>query len=119
MLSSLQGTNDWELPAQLNYYDNGAIVDKDDVFDAFDGTILHRELLLKGISKVYLIGVSSMGCVRGSCVGAMDRKYDLVLVSNAHSEPIGYREETAIDECNDLFLSDADCELMLAAEVVF
>jgi nicotinamidase-related amidase len=119
MLKSLKGSSDWDLPEQLHYYDNGAIVDKDDIFDAFDGTILHKELLLKGISKVYVVGVSSMGCVRGTCTGAISRKYDLVLVSDAHAEPIGYREESAIDQCNELFQSVEGCELILANDVIF
>lgn len=119
MLSSLKGTSDWDLPSQLHYYDNGKIVDKNDVVDAFQGTILHKEFLLNGISKVYVIGVSSMGCVKGTCYGAYDRKYDLTLISDAHDEPIGYRDETSIDACNQIFQENNLGQLILANDLEF
>ena len=119
MLKSLKGTDDWNLPSQLFYYDNGKIVDKDDVFDAFQGTILHKEFLMKGISQVYVIGVSSMGCVLGTCRGAFRRKYELTLISNAHAEPIGYRDESAIDECNQKFQEENLGLLIKADELEF
>ena len=119
MLSSLSGTPNWDLPSQLHYYDNGKIVDKDDVFDAFEGTILHKELLTKGISKVYVIGVSSMGCVLGTCRGSVKLKYELTLVEDAHDEPIGYRDESAIDQCNQIFLHENLGQLVVAENIVF
>ena len=117
MLKSLEGTDRWPLPNQLHYYDNGLMIDKDDVVDSFDGTILHKELLLKGISKVYVIGVSSMGCVLGTCRGTVKRKYDLILVSDAHAEPIGYRDESEIDHCNQL-VEEQNLGLLIKAEDV-
>ena len=118
MLKSLKGTSKWDLPSELHYYGNGKIVDKDDVYDAFDGTILHKEFLNNGISKVYVIGVSSMGCVIGTCRGANKRKYEVTLISNAHSEPIGYREESAIDDCNQIFLDENLGQLIQSSEIV-
>jgi nicotinamidase-related amidase len=119
MLKSLKGTHKWDLPEQLHYYDNGLIIDKHDVMDAFDRTILHKELLSKGISKVYVIGVSSMGCVMGTCRGAVKLKYELTLISDAHSEPKGYREESAIDQCNEEFENSNLGSLIKADELEF
>ncbi len=119
MLTSLKGTDDWDLPDQLHYYDNGKMVDKEDSFDGFDGTILHREFLINGISKVYVIGVSSMGCVLGTCRGASRLKYELTLISDAHDEPIGYRDESAIDKCNQKFSDENLGQLIEAEDLVF
>lgn len=119
MLTSLKGTDDWNLPDQLHYYENGKLVDKDGTFDGFDGTILHREFLINGISKVYVIGVSSMGCVLGTCRGASRLKYKLTLISDAHDEPIGYRDESAIDECNQRFSNENLGQLIEAEDLVF
>ncbi len=119
MLTSLKGTDRWNLPPQLHFYDNGILVDKEDVVDSFQGTILHREFLLNGISEVYVVGVSSMGCVRGTCVGTYQRKYKLFLVSDAHSEPIGYRQESSIDKCNADITLYGYGELVLAEDIAF
>ena len=119
MLSELKGSSKWDLPPQLLNYKTGIIVDKPNTVDAFEVESFYVGLLKKGIGRVYVIGVSSMGCVKGTSEGAIKRKFDLVLVSNAHSEPIGYRDEAAIDECNELFKNRADVKLVSAKEVVF
>lgn len=119
MLESLMGTDDWNLPSQLHYYNNGQMVDKGDEYNAFNGTILHRELLINGISKVYILGVSSMGCVIGTCRGGANLKYEITLISNAHDEPIGFREESAIDQCNQKFISEGLGQLIMAEDLEF
>lgn len=119
MLTSLKGTPDWDLPGLLHYYDNGEMVDKGDYMDSFEETILHKEFLKKGINKVYVIGVSSLGCVLGTCKGAAIRKYELTLISNAHSEPIGFRVESSIDECNDRVLRESLGQLVEAVDLEF
>ncbi len=103
MLSGLKGTPKWDLPPQLTQYKTGIIVDKPHTVDAFEVESFNIDLLKKGIGRVYVVGVSSMGCVKGTSEDALKKKFDLVLVSDAHSEPIGYREESAIDKCNEIF----------------
>jgi nicotinamidase-related amidase len=118
MLASLKGTGRWDLPSQL-IYQEGTIVDKPNTMDAFEVTSFRIELLKAGIGTVYVMGVSSMGCVKGTCEGAISNKFDLYLVSDAHAEPIGYRTEESIDECNEIFKNISEATLILAADVSF
>lgn len=118
MLSSLKGTDRWDLPTQL-IYKAGTIIDKGDFVDAFDVTSFRIELLKAGIGTVYVMGVSSLGCVKGTCEGAILNKFDLFLVSDAHAEPIGYRTEESIDECNEIFERKSGTTLILADDIQF
>lgn len=123
MLTSLIVNGDssaWNLPNQLSVYSNSTLVAKNDIFNAFDqSTILHKSLMEKSIGKVVIVGVSSMGCVIGTCRGAFDLKYDVTLISNAHGEPIGYRPESSVELCNSTFLNEKLGVLLSADDLSF
>lgn len=120
MDASLKGSAQWDLPAILHYYENGKLIDKNEN-DAFTNTILHKELLKNGISKVYLIGLSSMGCIYSTCRGSALLKYDLTLISDAHDEPTGYWKftEADIDKCNQMISESGIGRLVKANDLEF
>jgi nicotinamidase-related amidase len=120
MDASLKGSAMWNLPEILHYYENGKIIDKNDN-NAFTNTSLHRELLINGISKVYIIGLSSMGCILSTCKGSVVLKYDLTLVSDAHDEPTSFWEfsEEDIDKCNQIILNSGIGKLVKANDLEF
>ncbi len=123
MLKSLIVNGDssaWRLPAQLSVFDDAILVPKANIFNAFDNsTILHHSLMKRGIGKVIIVGVSSMGCVIGTCRGAASLKYDVTLISDAHGEPIGYRPVTAVEQCNKTFINENLGRIIAAAELSF
>jgi nicotinamidase-related amidase len=120
MDASSKGSPNWGLPEILHYYESGKIIDKNDN-NAFTNTILHRELLINGISKVYIIGLASMGCILSTCKGSAELKYDLTLISDAHDEPTGYWEFTEgdIEKCNQIILNSGIGKLVKAADLEF
>jgi len=120
MAASFQGSPAWNLPEALHYYENGKIIDKYDN-NAFTNTILHKELLINGISKVYIIGLSSMGCILSTCKGSSNLKYDLILISDAHDEPTSYWEftEDDIEKCNQIILNSGIGKLIKANDLQF
>jgi len=123
MLTSLIINNDssaWNLPDQLHRYDDGILIEKDNIINAFDySTILHNSLLERGIGKVIIVGVSSMGCVIGTCRGAAELNYDVTLIRNAHGEPIGYRPESSVELCNTTFMNENLGTLLLVNDLSF
>lgn len=120
MDASLKGSSKWNLPGILHFYDNGKIIDKNNN-NSFTNTILHKELLLKGISKVYIIGLSSMGCIFSTCKGSAQLKYDLTLISDAHDEPTSYWEftEEDIEKCNKIITDSGIGKLIMAKDLDF
>lgn len=110
----------WFLPDELHRYDEGELVAKGPITNALDYTTgLHHRLLEKGIGKVVIVGVSSMGCVLGTCRGASALKYDVTLVRDAHGEPTAYREITAIELCNETYINEGHGQIITAEELTF
>lgn len=120
MDASLKGSSKWNLPGILHFYENGKIIDKTNN-NSFTNTILHKELLLKGTSKVYIIGLSSMGCILSTCKGSAQLKYDLTLISDAHDEPTSYWEftEADIEKCNKIITDSGIGKLITAKDLEF
>lgn len=52
---------------------------------AFEATTLEEALAVRGISHVVLAGAATNWCIRATAYGALDRGYDMTLVSDAHS----------------------------------
>lgn len=53
--------------------------------NAFQGTNLREELEKRDVSILVTTGLVTHGCVRATCLGAMDEGYKVVLVSDGHS----------------------------------
>jgi nicotinamidase-related amidase len=52
---------------------------------AFENTALEAELARLGATHVVLAGAATNWCIRATAYGALDRGYDLTLVSDAHT----------------------------------
>ena len=53
--------------------------------NAFEGTNLREELEKRNVGILAMTGLVTHGCVKATCLGAMDEGYKVVLVSNGHS----------------------------------
>lgn len=52
---------------------------------SFEQTALEAELAQLGVTHIVLAGASSNWCIRATAYGALERGYDLTLVSDAHT----------------------------------
>ncbi|MFZ2489158.1 MAG: isochorismatase family protein [Anaerolineae bacterium] len=52
---------------------------------SFEETPLEEDLARLGATQIYLVGAATNWCIRATAYGALDRGYDLTLVSDAHS----------------------------------
>ena len=52
--------------------------------DAFDGTPLALRLRARGVERVVLAGLQSEFCIRATALGAIERGFAVVLVSDGH-----------------------------------
>ncbi|MBL8351277.1 MAG: isochorismatase family protein [Burkholderiaceae bacterium] len=52
---------------------------------AFEGTGLPGELDRLGVGRILLAGAATNWCVRATAYGALDRGYDVTLISDAHT----------------------------------
>lgn len=68
---------------------------------AFEQTTLEAELARLGATRIVLAGASTNWCIRATAYGALDRGYDLTLVSDAHTTGTAVFEDgTSIDPAN-------------------
>jgi nicotinamidase-related amidase len=52
---------------------------------AFEGTGLLAELDRLGVSRIFLAGAATNWCIRATAYGALERGFDLTLLSDAHT----------------------------------
>ena len=85
--------------------------------DAFEETPLVNELEERQIRRVIACGLVTHGCVRATCLGALQRGFQVTLVSDAHSN---YHKKGGelIGEWNQK-LSEAGVRVLPTAEVTF
>lgn len=74
---------------------------------AFEGTDLLSQLDARGVSRVFLAGASTNYCIRATAYAALERGFDVTLISDAHTttdlEPRPGRvidASTVIDDLN-------------------
>ncbi|MFN8546652.1 MAG: cysteine hydrolase family protein [Candidatus Eisenbacteria bacterium] len=91
-----QGSDEWKLIPQLTPQANEAIVQKH-YNSSFEETELDRVLGTLGAKRIVLAGAATNWCIRATAYGALDRGYDLTLVSDAHTtESIEFQNGTVI-----------------------
>lgn len=79
-----QGTPGWELHIALQPGEGDLVFDKTTP-DAFESTPLADELKSRGIARVVIAGLQSEFCIRATSLGALQRGFDVTLVSDGHS----------------------------------
>jgi nicotinamidase-related amidase len=52
---------------------------------SFEQTSLHQELATLGITHIVLAGAATNWCIRATAYGALERGYDMTLLSDAHT----------------------------------
>ena len=78
------GSEDWQIVPQLSPADGEAKVGK--LYrNSFEATTLEEVLAGLGVGHVYVCGAQTNNCVRYTTHGALERGYDVTLLSDAHT----------------------------------
>lgn len=86
------GSDAWKLAPNFTPAPGELLVDKK-YNSAFASTVLDARLRAMGVKHLVLAGAATNWCIRATAYAAVDRGYDLTLVSDAHStESIEIRE---------------------------
>ena len=80
----VHGTPDWELVPELIPAGDDPRVQKH-FGSSFEQTSLEETLAQLGASHIVLAGAATNWCIRATAYAALDRGYDLTLISDAHS----------------------------------
>jgi len=79
-----KGSDGWQLHPRIQLLPIELIIHKLHP-NAFEGTNLQEELAKRNVDTLVVTGLVTHGCVKATCLGALDLGYQLVLVSDAHS----------------------------------
>ncbi len=77
-----RNTEPWELALEPG---PGEVVVHKNFNSSFEDTTLEDELAKIGATSITLAGAATNWCIRATAYGALDRGYDLTLVSDAHT----------------------------------
>ena len=80
----VRGSDDWQLVPELEPGPGEPVIHKSNQC-SFEDTELDKQLARLGATRVVLCGAATNWCIRATAYGALDRGYDLTLLSNAHS----------------------------------
>lgn len=80
----IYGSGGWQLHPQIQPVAGEPIIHKI-VGNAFEATNLKAELEKRAVNAVVITGMVTHGCVKATCLGALKEGYQVVLVSDGHS----------------------------------
>lgn len=106
----------WQLHPDLHPLETDLRVDKQHG-NSFDETPLDGFLKARGIKHVVVTGLVTHGCVKNTCLGALELGYQVTLVSDAHSSFSNKAAELIVKWHANL--SKEGAALLPAAEVQF
>lgn len=111
-----KGSHSWQLHPDFHPRMDEVVIHKKQG-NAFEGTNLREELEKCNVSSLVLTGLVTHGCVKATCLGALEEGYRVVLVGDAHSS---YSKDAAelIDKWNHA-LQEKGAEVMETRNVVF
>lgn len=78
------GSEQWEIVPELVPAEGEPIVSKGYI-SSFEETELEEILNKAGVSRVILAGAATNWCIRATAYAALERGYDLTLISDAHT----------------------------------
>lgn len=78
------GSEGWQLHSQIQPLAGEPIIHKKQT-NSFTKTDLQEKLKNRNVEEVVVTGLVSHGCVKATCLGALEVGYKVVLVSDAHS----------------------------------
>ena len=98
------GTIHWQIHAAIIPKKDERVIFKDQP-SAFDNTELENLLRENGIGVVVLAGLHSEKCLTNTCFSALDKKFKVIVASDAHSTNKQSSDESQwiIDKQNQLF----------------
>lgn len=79
----VEGSADWQLVPELKPRPNEVVVHKQ-FNSSFEGT-LEQELAKLGATQLVLAGAATTWCIRATAYAALERGYDLTVLSDAHT----------------------------------
>lgn len=79
-----KGSDGWQLHPRIQPLPDELIIHKLHG-NAFEGTNLQQELSKRKVKALVVTGLVTHGCVKATCLGALDLGYKLILVSDSHS----------------------------------
>jgi nicotinamidase-related amidase len=79
-----KGSSDWEIDERIQKQENDIIIQKKHG-NAFLKTQLKELLLDTGINHITIGGLTSHGCVKASCLGAIAEGFETSLLENGHT----------------------------------
>ena len=79
-----EGSDAWQLHPEIQPLAEDVVIHKLHG-NAFEGTNLRAELEKRNVSVLVTTGLVTHGCVKATCLGAMGEGYQVVLVSDGHS----------------------------------
>jgi nicotinamidase-related amidase len=111
-----KGSDVWQLHPEIQPLTHEVIIHKLHG-NAFEGTNLREELEKRNVSALITTGLVTHGCVKATCLGALDEGYKVVLVSDGHSS---YSKDAAqlIEKWNRA-ISEKGAELIETQKVSF
>ena len=112
----VKGSPDWQLHARLQPHTKDSIIHKQHG-NAFEDTPLVTELQKRNVSCLVITGLVTHGCVRATCLGALQLGYKVILVEDGHSSYSGDAARL-IEEWNQK-LSEKNVEIKPASEITF
>jgi nicotinamidase-related amidase len=105
----VERTVEWQISPELDKQPEDLLIPKH-YNSSFEETDLEKTLRDKGITDIVLTGAQTNWCIRATAYGALERGFNLTLISDAHTtEPIDLDKGTTIkaqgiiDELNATF----------------
>lgn len=77
-------TQYWEIDRRLNKQKSDPVIQKKHG-NAFQNTVLKTTLIELNVKQITLCGLSSHGCVKASCLGALSEGFETALLKHGHS----------------------------------
>lgn len=99
----IQNSPGAEFPHDLRVPVDGIIVDKattpdEDAYSAFDGTGLADTLRKRGVTRVFVAGLTLDYCVKETCLDAVREGFATVLVEDATQPVVEEQKDAVLDE---------------------
>ncbi len=110
------GSDDWQLHPDIK-----PLLDEELIYklkgNAFEGTNLQEILQRNAVDTIVICGLVTHGCVKATCLGAMEQGYRVLLVQDAHSS---YSKDASqlIEKWNQTLL-DQGAELVETKDLQF
>jgi nicotinamidase-related amidase len=112
----VEGTPGWQFHPRIQPMAGETIVHKLRG-NAFEGTTLGEILRSRNVTTLVMTGLVTHGCVKSTCLGALELGYRVILVQDGHSN-LSVDAPKQISKWNKI-LKAKKAELMAAAEVEF